>query len=534
MWKRAATAVLVAVTALALAASAASANALSVSDRDIYVIWDEMSDRLTLGGELETECNLTLLGAFSERTFTKTQGEVIGTIDHAEKGACEPAPGIQLEETLPWNITYQAFTGRLPSITSIRLAIVGAAFLVEFGGFAECLYTTTEENPIAGEAIIGAGGAVTGLAYDGDETIPTRDLAPFSFLCDGQEINGNGVADVENGASADIDFSLIGEGGPPSPGALTPSPERVVVEPSETSDGFTIRNTGGSTVTIESVSLEGIDRERPEFEATSPGCGSRLAVGASCTYGITVHERPVDGARVRFEWDDGVNVEDRLTSVEVEIDPRADPGLRATPSSVTVEEFEQNDTFVVRNEGDSTATISRVVVETADVENPDFDVSSAGCASTMRPVEACSYTIAVNARPEDDGRVTIHYRDEGGERTVSIAVDIAALRPAELEADPASVVIERLETNDSFVIRNIGTGTAAATILDIDVVAADSERPEFSIVDPGCGPIILDETSCTYIIRVNNRPEPTGRVIFEYEDGIGITRRTTIDVDIAS
>jgi hypothetical protein len=534
MWRRAVTTAFVAVAALALAASAASANALSVSDRDIYFIWDELSDRLTLGGELETECNLTLLGAFSERTFTKTQGEVIGTIDHAETGACEPGPFISLEETLPWNITYESFAGVLPRITNIRLTIVRAAFLFEFGAFAECLYTTTEANPIAGEALIGAGGAVTGFDYDQDETVPIRDLAPFSFLCDGQESTADGIADVENGASADIDFALI-EASPLA--VLRATPESVVVEAAEASDRFTLTNdgTGTATATIDRIDLEGVDGEAPEFEVTSPGCGSTIVDGASCVYTVVVDDRPLREARVVVSYDDGVNGAVRTVSVPVEIQGE-DPLLETDPSGVTIGALEHNDIFTVSNARDIAVTVTRVVVETADVEAPDFTVSSPGCRSTIGRGESCNYVISVTDRPEDDGRVSIYYRAGGDEEVLTVPVDIGGedIPPAELRATPESVVIDRLESNDSFVIRNVGIGATTAEITRIEVITADRESPEFEVVGPGCSTMVLDEASCTYIVSVNARPQREGRITFHYLDGVGGMRTTSVRVDINS
>jgi hypothetical protein len=104
------------------------------------------------------------------------------------------------------------------------------------------------------------------------------------------------------------------------------------------------------------------------------------------------------------------------------------PGqLTATPASVSVETLEQNDTFTVRNTGQSTATITRVAIETSDRETPDFAASAPGCRSTLSVGEACVYTIAVNSRPQREGMVTIYYRDGlGGERTLAVRVDIAS------------------------------------------------------------------------------------------------------------
>jgi hypothetical protein len=204
-------AALAATLTLAFAVATATAGSLRTSDTDIYIIWDdELSERLSIGFGPITECNVTLLGHFDTQTITKVK-EKTGDIDHAEIAGCEPAPVVALDETLPWDLTFQSFTGRLPAIERVRLLLTRAAFLFDFASFAECLGATTEANPIAGEALIGAGGAVRGFDYASNETTPIIDLPnrPFSFLCDGQEMLGDGTADVENGAGADIDITLI-------------------------------------------------------------------------------------------------------------------------------------------------------------------------------------------------------------------------------------------------------------------------------------------------------------------------------------
>ena len=104
------------------------------------------------------------------------------------------------------------------------------------------------------------------------------------------------------------------------------------------------------------------------------------------------------------------------------------PGtLTATPAAANVELLEQNDVFVVKNVGEETATLTRVVTDATDREAPEFAVSAPGCSSTLAPGGSCAYTIEVNSRPESNGRVTFYYRDGmGGERTMSVDVDIAS------------------------------------------------------------------------------------------------------------
>jgi hypothetical protein len=190
-----------------IAPGIASANDLSISDRDIYIIFDEASERLTLGGALETECKLTLLGHLDGQTIPKVANP-IGDVDHADVAECEPYDVTILDLTLPWDMTYQSFRNNLPLIGSVRLVITGSALLGDFGPLANCLAQTDSENPAAGEVIIGAGSSITGFDLDQDNLIPLDD-AGSSILCDANSGFLNGTGRVDNGAGADIEVTLI-------------------------------------------------------------------------------------------------------------------------------------------------------------------------------------------------------------------------------------------------------------------------------------------------------------------------------------
>lgn len=96
-----------------------------------------------------------------------------------------------LQETLPWRITYQGFSGRLPNITAIRLLLVGIAFKTVTNGLT-CLAGTTARNPAVAEEIIGSGGRVEGLRVEERTTIPLGG----GFLCEiagGSHFSGTGT-----------------------------------------------------------------------------------------------------------------------------------------------------------------------------------------------------------------------------------------------------------------------------------------------------------------------------------------------------
>ncbi|MGB2694362.1 MAG: hypothetical protein WBD55_04145 [Dehalococcoidia bacterium] len=81
------------------------------------------------------------------RTIAKTAGALAGFVTAVDVRNCRGGTARILRETLPWHIRYVSFNGTLPNIRSIRLALVGTAFLVEAAiGFVRCLYSGTAEG----------------------------------------------------------------------------------------------------------------------------------------------------------------------------------------------------------------------------------------------------------------------------------------------------------------------------------------------------------------------------------------------------
>lgn len=86
-------------------------------------------------------CTVTLEGAFTASTFTKTAGNLIGNATFAEVGNCRNGNATILNRpssTTPWPVKYRSFTGTLPTITGIELTIERPEFDVEQAGF-NCL-----------------------------------------------------------------------------------------------------------------------------------------------------------------------------------------------------------------------------------------------------------------------------------------------------------------------------------------------------------------------------------------------------------
>jgi len=168
---------------VAAAVGSSSARNLSASSQNLRATWAGL-ELINTVNSVTVRCPVTLEGSFHSRTLVKVASSLTGLITRAilNSGACTNGRATLLVETLPWHLTYEGFTGRLPSIQSIKFSLIGLAFGIEIPGTNNCLAVSTTEEPASGMATLGAGGVVVGLRSDETRRIRLRD-APGGFFC---------------------------------------------------------------------------------------------------------------------------------------------------------------------------------------------------------------------------------------------------------------------------------------------------------------------------------------------------------------
>jgi hypothetical protein len=199
-------AALMATLVLALAVGSASANRLSYSNQAFRIIWTRLTFSES-GGGIPISCPVTLEGSFHERTLAKTRDALVAHITAAavDNARCQEGHATILEESLPWHVLFASFSGTLPSITSVRHLLIGAAFQVEPGLGVVCLAETSTEHPAAGEATREAGGNITSLIPDSLLSIPTRgELCPSLGI-----FAGSGQVYVQGSTERRVSLTLI-------------------------------------------------------------------------------------------------------------------------------------------------------------------------------------------------------------------------------------------------------------------------------------------------------------------------------------
>lgn len=177
--------VLTALTAalvMSVSINIAQARQFTTTGQNTRGIWTPL-EFTALGGFIRIRCNATLRGSFHYRTFSKTRS-LVGYITSAVVtrpctggevwilNGVETLPNGSRPNSLPWHISYDSFTGTLPRIRGIRLAAIGAGYLIIALG-NQCLYTTTAASPAFGIVNLNeATGEATSLSLDSSSSIP--------------------------------------------------------------------------------------------------------------------------------------------------------------------------------------------------------------------------------------------------------------------------------------------------------------------------------------------------------------------------
>jgi hypothetical protein len=182
-------------TALLNVTATASANRLNIDDQAFDIRWSPMT---FVAGVGPTRCNLTLLGSFHTATIAKAHGTLIGHITHASVGECNPGvSATMLASDLPWHVQYRGFSGSLPSISSVTIAIIDFAFRFDPDGLPSCLFVTSDEEPAIGIASI-SGSTITEMRLDENAEISLEGEGSICSFGGSAQFSGTGaVEDLE-------------------------------------------------------------------------------------------------------------------------------------------------------------------------------------------------------------------------------------------------------------------------------------------------------------------------------------------------
>ena len=126
--RKLALAAVIATVLVAIAVGNASARNLSTNERFFRISWASLEfNEPAFGSSLR--CPITMEGSFHNVTIAKVLGSLIGNVTRAavKNEACTGGHMTILVERLPWGISYQGFTGRLPTIETLKILLIRPA-----------------------------------------------------------------------------------------------------------------------------------------------------------------------------------------------------------------------------------------------------------------------------------------------------------------------------------------------------------------------------------------------------------------------
>jgi hypothetical protein len=153
--------------ALALT-TAASAGRLSLSSGTFRATFT--SFEVIPAGLPTHRCAVTLEGSLHSQTVAKVAGALVGQVTRGVVGSC--GTGSITIEGLPWHLTYGAFAGTLPNITSVTTRLVGPRIRIRDGLGLTCTFVFSSESPLGGSFTRESGRALTALALSGSAPSP--------------------------------------------------------------------------------------------------------------------------------------------------------------------------------------------------------------------------------------------------------------------------------------------------------------------------------------------------------------------------
>jgi hypothetical protein len=206
---------------LASAAATVSAGRINVSETGFLFSWPTTAP-LTFRSEAETfraVCAFRIKGNFHSTTIAKTPNSLVGTITESRNSSCTAEDrrawilnGVEKrtpEETpfpssLNWHLTYQSFSGTLPSIVSVRFGITRFSVLIE-ELFESCLYQSTVARPFLFDAVL-IGSQIRGATAVAAQKISVTEGAGF---CPDLQLSGTGTSITNTNKSRLLFLRLI-------------------------------------------------------------------------------------------------------------------------------------------------------------------------------------------------------------------------------------------------------------------------------------------------------------------------------------
>ena len=194
-----------------------------------------------------------------------------------------------------------------------------------------------------------------------------------------------------------------------------------------------LQNTGGTTVTVTSVTLNGTD-----FQVALNTCGATLAPSTSCTISLTFHPGALGARSALLTIADSLGTQTAALSGTATA-PATDALSTAILSFPTTQvgSTSSPQQLILTNAGDVALTLITTAVANASTGSADFSATNS-CGNSLAAHSACAITVDFNPHTVGASSATLSVGDVY--RTQTIALSGTAIAPPGISLLPASTV----------------------------------------------------------------------------------------------
>ncbi len=354
-----------------------------------------------------------------------------------------------------------------PSVTLSPTSLIFAAQAVGAAGVAQTIVVTnTGTAPLlVSRVAISSNNAPTGETvvvtdFTETDTCTASTIAPgatcslsVAFLPSAIGARSSVLTLFANIAGGQATAMLAGTATAPSAVQLTPTS---LVFPSTSLSSISppqnlvLQNTGGSTITIQSVTLVGTD-----FQLPLNTCSASLAPSTSCTLSVTFSPSAIGARSATVTVVDSLGTQTAALS-GIATSPATD-ALSSTSLSFPVTQVGSASApqqLILTNAGDvpltliTTAVTNSSSILTATI-NPDFSATNS-CGNSLAAHSACAITVALNPHTVGLATATLTVGDVFRSQTVTLSG--TAIAPPGISLLPASTI--------TFPATGVGTTSA--------------------------------------------------------------------------
>ena len=297
--------------------------------------------------------------------------------------------------------------------------------------------------------------------------------------------------------------ALTGTGGSALTVTLSPSSlsfPSTTVGSTSAAQSFTLKNTGSTSLTLNSVSISG--NNASAFTQSSTNCPGTVAAGASCT--VAIQFKPTAAGTLTATWAITDNASNSPQKVALTGTGGSALTVTLSPNSLTFPSTSVGSTssaqsFTLKNTGSASVTLNSVSI--AGNNSSAFTQSSTNCPGTVAAGASC--TVAIQFKPSAAGTLTATWAisDNASNSPQKVALTGTGGSAMTITLSPSSLSFPATSVGSTSSAQSFTLKNAGSTSITLDNVSiSGSNASAFTQSSTNCPGTVAAGASCTVSI----------------------------------